>query len=150
MKDAILKYFEDRFGIKVSPGFKLYTDQKGRVFLGPHLSFEPVSVGMQIATIEGADRIRPSTSFLQLFGKHATKNYISLTKEQTQAYAKGDDLSLNQEQASHARDGYVLLKYLEYPLGCGLLKTEKEGSKGRILSIRNVLPKARRMRMDFL
>jgi len=104
-------------------------------------------VGMQIARI--GNSIKPSTNLLQLFGRHATRNVLSVTKEQAVAYAKGDDIKLSTQKESlksalpasfQVSDGYVLLKYLDFPLGCGLLK----GSQ-----IKNVLPKARRMNVKF-
>jgi NOL1/NOP2/fmu family ribosome biogenesis protein len=138
----VLDYFEERFGIsrKLFREFSLYSDQKGRVFLAPkNLAAEgiAVSVGMQIARI--GNSIKPSTNLLQLFGRHATRNALSVTKEQAVAYAKGDDIKLP-TKPEKVSDGYVLLKYLGYPLGCGLLK---EGQ------IKNVLPKARRMNVKF-
>jgi len=137
MKDDILAYFEERFGIsrEVFSEFRLYTDQKGRCILGPKsipLGDKAISVGLQIATVSGA--IKPSTNFLQLFGKHVTKSTIHITKEQAHAYLKGDDLELSGKV--DATDGYVLLKYLDYPLACGLLKNK---------TIKNVLAKPRRM-----
>ncbi len=149
----ILRYFEERFGIskKLFADHKLYSDQKGRVFLGPKVAAAgdiAVFIGMQTARIENGSsklakptsmRIRPSTNFFQLFGKHATKNFISLSKEQAQAYAKGEDIELTQPTGS--TEGYVLLKYLDYPLGCGLLKNG---------NVKNVLPKERRMKVEFL
>ena len=160
----VLKWIEDRFGIprKLFSRFSLYSDQKGRVFLAPkNLAAEgiAVSVGMQIARIESRlkaehggksqshetevppsfFRLKPSTNLLQLFGRHAARNALSVAKEQAVAYAKGDDIKLSQKPAG-VSDGYVLLKYLGCPLGCGLLK---EGQ------IKNVLPKARRMNVKF-
>jgi len=137
MKNDILAYFEERFGIakKEFEGFRLYADRKGRVMLGPKgipLDDKAISVGMQIARV-GND-MKPSTNFLQLFGRHATKNSISLTKEQTHAYLMGEDVQPSGKV--DATDGYVLLKYLDYPLACGLLKNK---------TIKNVLPKPRRM-----
>jgi len=158
MKPDVMEYFEERFGIRKShfKDFRLYTDQKGRALLGPkHLGPERIviSVGIQIAhsensarkasrTPSGTDapaRFKPSTNFLQLFGKHATKNTVSLTKEQVQAYLKGEDIPLSGK--IDATDGYVILKYQDYPLACGLLRGNR---------IENVLAKSRRMEIKFL
>jgi NOL1/NOP2/fmu family ribosome biogenesis protein len=138
----ILDYFENRFGIRKSlfKGFRIYADQKGRIFLcskGLSAQSSAVSIGMQIARV-GND-IKPSTNFLQLFGKHATKNFILFTREQAQAYARGEDIELSGKV--NATDRYVLLKYLDFPLACGMLKNK---------IIKNVLPKARRAKVEFL
>lgn len=136
-------YMEERFGISRSHfrEFGIYSDQKGRVFMAPKkLAAEDIAitVGMQIARTGKA--IKPSTNFLQAFGRHAGKGILPLAKEQAVAYARGEDIKV------HARpdgisDGYVLLKYLDFPMGCGLLKDGQ---------IKNVLPKARRMQVKFL
>src|SRR4030042_1997211 len=145
MKPDVPQYFGERFGIHKShfKQFRLYTDQKGRALLGPkNLGPERIviSVGMQAATVSGA--IKPSTNFLQLFGRHATKNFVSLTREQTQAYLKGEDHELNEVHKT-ATEGYVLLNYLDYPLAWRLLKgaTLTEGDKSRLPTIVNVLAK---------
>ncbi|HJW97210.1 MAG TPA: hypothetical protein VJ485_03530 [archaeon] len=149
----ILDYFEERFGISKSlfKSFRIYADQKGRIFLcSKRLSAQSsaVSIGMHIARV-GND-IKPSTNFLQLFGRHATKNHVSLTKEQAQAYVKGEDIELSAQDVSsksaepasvQVSDGYILLKYLDYPLACGMLKGKQ---------VKNVLPKARRSNVEFL
>ncbi len=142
MKEKVFEYFEERFGIsgKVFSGFRLYSDQKGRVILGPRTIplDKAISIGMQIAHMNGS--IKPSTNFLQMFGRHATKNIVEITKEQAQKYIKGEDIEFHVPPKS-ASEGYVLLKYLEFPLACGLLKGNK---------VRNVLPKPRRSQVKFL
>jgi NOL1/NOP2/fmu family ribosome biogenesis protein len=154
-EESILEYFENRFGIPkgIFSDFRLYSDQKGRVLLGPkNLASQDiaVSVGMQVAKVMNGGgwksaepsfkRVKPSTNFLQIFGKHAKKNFISINKEQAKAYIKGEDVILHTVPAG-IDEGYILVKYLDYPLGCGFLK-QKE--------LRNVLPKARRMKAEFL
>ena len=142
-EQEILEYFEQRFGIskKVFEGFRLYSDQKGRVLLGPNRPAADdiaVSIGIQIAKI--MHDMKPSTNFLQLFGKHVKKNFVPLKREQAQAYIRGEDVALNAVPPG-TEDGYVLVKYLEFSLGCGFLKGKE---------LRNVLPKERRMKAEFL
>jgi hypothetical protein len=154
MTPDVLSYFEQRFGIKKSQfkDFRFYSDQKGRVLLGPKNLIADrliVSMGLQAASVNdnpksaepaSVQRFKPSTNFLQLFGKHATKNFVALSKEQTQAYLRGEDIQLT-SMPKGVTEGYILLKYMDYPLACGLLK----GSR-----IKNVLPKARRMKIEFI
>jgi NOL1/NOP2/fmu family ribosome biogenesis protein len=80
---------------------------------GLHLANTDLSL-----TIEGA----------QMFGKSATKNTITLTREQAEAYYRGQDLD------GFTGEGYVLLKTTERPIGCGLL----EGGR-----IRNIIHMSR-------
>lgn len=140
-REAVLGYLEERFGIGQQhfSGFGLYMGSKGRVFLGPKRipgPATPVSVGILIARISGS--VKPSTNLLQLFGRHATRNVMELSKDEAIRYLNGEDLRVSEKKVT---DGYVLLQYLEFPLGCGMLK------KG---VIKNMLPKAKRMQPKFL
>ena len=139
----VLAYFEERFGIprELFSDYTLYSDHKGRIFMAPKkLVAEDIAitVGMQIGRVNGA--IKPSTNFLQAFGRHAGKSILPLAKEQAIAYAKGEDIKVH-TRPDGISDGYVLLKYLDFPLGCGLLKGDQ---------LKNMLPKARRMQVKFL
>jgi NOL1/NOP2/fmu family ribosome biogenesis protein len=138
----ILAYLEQRFGIQKShfKEFRLYSDRKGRFILGPRgIPLDmAISLGMQIAHKNGD--LKPSTNFLQLFGKHVSKNFVSLAKVQAQSYMKGQDLELEISPKT-ASDGYILLRYMGSPLACGLLKGNK---------VKNVLPKPRRSEVKFL
>ncbi len=135
----VLKYFEERFGIPESlfDEFGIYAGPKGRVYLGPKkLPGKPdiVSPGLLIARAESA--VKPTTNFLQLFGKHATKNIISLSKEQAVSYAKGEDLRISSEN-----DGYIIAEYSGNFLGCGMLKS------GILI---NQIPKAKRQLVKYI
>ena len=78
---------------------------------------------------------------IQGFGKIAGENTVELTAAQTRAYIRGEDLELSPDTLKRATDGYVLLKYKSEPVACGLLK-------GNV--VKNVLPKASRLRIEFL
>ena len=75
---------------------------------------------------------------IQIFGKYATKNILELTKEQTKTIIEGFDLDI---EKSNCSDGYVIFKYKNFFLGCGLLKDGK---------LKNMIPKAKRIRVDLL
>ena len=140
-REMVFGYLEDRFGIdrKHFSGFEFYMASKGRVFLGPKSipgRLKPVSVGILIARMGGS--VKPSTTLLQLFGRHASRSIADLPKEQALRYIRGEDLRLTDNGIT---DGYILLKYLDFPLGCGMLK------KG---IVKNMLPKAKRMEAKFL
>ncbi len=137
----VLDYFEDRFGIAKEnfAAFELYKGPKGKIYLGPKdLIQKPdiASLGLLIARAHGT--IKPTSNFLQMFGHKASKNIINLSKMEAAAYAKGDDLKVESVGAS---DGYVLLRYSNCSLGCGLLK-------GNIIT--NLLPKAKRQELKYL
>jgi len=143
-KNSILDYFETRFGISRNHfrEFEFYLASKGRVFLGPKkipAIGEPVSVGILIARMD--NNIKPTTNLLQLFGKYADKNIVSLTEQQTKQYAHGDDIKLSPEQTEKTERGYVILSYCNVLLGCGLLRESL---------IKNMLPKAKRSELKFM
>ncbi|NYZ74274.1 hypothetical protein H0O00_03965 [Candidatus Micrarchaeota archaeon] len=143
-RSMVLDYLEERFGLapETFRGFGLYLASKGRVYLGPERAIgEPrvVSVGITIARLSGT--VKPSTNLIQLFGRQMTRNVIPLEKEEAVSYAKGEDIRLPAERLSHVTEGYVSLGYADVPLGCGMLK---DGS------IRNMLPKAKRLGLKFI
>lgn len=144
MRKDLLSYFEGRFGLEPSAfdDFGLYMASRGRVYLGPRRIIDRprvVTVGLLVARTGGA--IKPTTNLLQAFGRRVTKNRVELTRAQAIAYAKGDDLSLEEGQLAGASDGYILLSYESFPLGCGLLKKR---------SVKNMLPKAKRLELSFI
>lgn len=143
-KRLILEYFEKHFGIEknVFKEFGFYAGQKGRIFLGPkNIIKKPsiVSLGILIARINGS--IKPSTNLFHMFGTHVKKNFASLTKKHAVQYIHGDDLELSAAEINEAEEGYILVKYLVFPLGCSLLKGN---------TIKNMLPKAKRLDVKFL
>ncbi|HSB47477.1 MAG TPA: hypothetical protein VLD37_05665 [Candidatus Bilamarchaeum sp.] len=138
----VLKYLDERFGLEagIFKEHRLYLASKERVYLGPR--FVPddrriATLGILIA--RASSSIKPTTNLFQLFGGRITRNFIPLSRDDAIAFARGDDLKLAAKP--DAGDGYVLLKYGDIPLGCGLLKAG---------AIKNMLPKAKRLEMRFL
>lgn len=139
-KETVLAYLESRFGLSQTlfSGFQFYSSAKGRIFLGPVLPQLPfLSAGLLIARISPVGTIKPTTAFLQLFGRHITKNKVELSREQALLYLSGESFPIETTEA----DGYVLLTCRQQPLGCALLKNGQ---------VKNMLPKARRMDVRFL
>lgn len=139
----VLDYLDERFGLgeDVFRKHRFYLASKGRLFLGPKWMPDDrrvVSVGLLVARAAGKG-IKPTTNLFQTFGKLITRNALELDRESTIAYAKGEDLEL--DTAPPATDGYVLLRYRNTQLGCGLLKGK---------SVRNMLPKAKRLEISLL
>lgn len=140
----VTTYLDDRFGISTESlsDFGLYLASKGRVYLGPKRIIEKpkiVTLGIIIARVSRS--VKPSTNLLQLFGRQVTKNYIVLSPDQTKSFVKGEDLRLSEEQIGTCTDGYILLRYLEYPLGCGFLQAK---------TVKNLLPKAKRLELKYI
>jgi len=139
-----LSYLEKRFGIKrdVFKEFSLYAGSKGRIFLGPSAEFDMTlaeTVGILIARVQKG--LKPSSDLFQLFGKYVTRNGIALTRSQVKSYLRGDNVQLSPREIGDASRGYVMLKYLDQPIACGLLKGNW---------VENVMPKANRLSLDFL
>lgn len=98
--------------------------------------------GLYIGTFM-IDGFRLSLEGVQLLGPQATKNVISLSKEQRDAWLKGEEITVNQnadEQHTDNVDRYLILKYETDFLGVGKKKGEK---------ILNYLPKSRKLKKIF-
>lgn len=141
VKDSVFTYFEARFGLgrAAFEGYGLYLGPKGRVYLGPlHApsNIRIVSMGLLLARADGG--IKPSTNILQLFGARAVRGILSLEPPQTRDFIAGRDFFVSRDQAAQAGDGYVLVRYQDYQLGCGMLKGT---------SVKNMVPKAKRQEL---
>ena len=95
----------------------------------PRLSYE--AIGMRIMNLK--DRPwKPTTSALQVFGQHATKNLIHLDSANAKSFMEGRTLAIE----SNSESGYVVIFYRGEVLGCGLY------SRGLLVS---QIPKERRL-----
>jgi len=95
----------------------------------PRLSYE--AIGMRIMNLK--DRPwKPTTSALQVFGRHATRNLIHLDSANSRSFMEGKTLAIESDSES----GYVVVFYRGEVLGCGLY------SHGKLVS---QIPKERRM-----
>jgi NOL1/NOP2/fmu family ribosome biogenesis protein len=95
----------------------------------PRLSYE--AIGMRIMNLK--DRPwKPTTSALQVFGRHAAKNVIHLDQIDARIFLEGKTLIYE----SNSEPGYVVVFYRGEVLGCGLY------SHGKLVS---QIPKERRM-----
>ena len=95
----------------------------------PRISYE--AIGMRIMNLK--DRPwKPTTSALQVFGRHATKNVIHLDSINAMIFLEGK----TQVIESNSEPGYVVVFYRGEVLGCGLYSHGKLASQ---------IPKERRM-----
>ena len=137
VRDNVLDYLEARFGLPRSlfEEYSFYMTTKERIYLGPKSvpnNVRIVTIGLMVARATGV--IKPTTNLLQVFGRHVAKNIVTLDKVQALSFLKGEDVRLS--EPADASEGYVLVKYLDYPLGCALLKAN---------ALKNQLPKAKRL-----
>ncbi len=142
-REEILGDIESRFGISknVFEDFFLFKGTKGRIFITSKIPQE--SLGYYIQTLGQLfcrldATVKPSTNMIQIFGKFATKNVLELKKEDAQKAISGFDFEIKNSECS---DGYVILKYKNFFLGCGLLKN---------CQVKTMIPKAKRIKVDLL
>ena len=67
--------------------------------------------------------------------------FYELTKEEAVLYAKGDDLEFESSRFGDMANGFVLLRYKNYNLACGLLVDGK---------IKNTVPSQRKLELKYI
>lgn len=87
----------------------------------PDLRYE--ALGMRIMSMKNRPW-KPTTSALQMFGRHATRNLVVLDREEAWRFLSGGSL----RKDCDAEPGYVVVSYGGDVLGCGLY------SSGRLVS----------------
>jgi len=141
MRAFILKYLRDRFGIQK----KIFSDYSfivrgEKIWIAFKDVLEKDLEGLNIEAIgllfgryfEKQKRFKPTTNALQIFGRYATKNIVELDEKEKDMYIKGYDL----EKKLNLEEGYVIVKFKNDVLGCGLYREGK---------IKNQIPKARKI-----
>lgn len=144
VREAMLEFLEKRFGIESSAfaGLEFMDNGKGRVFAMNReaaifaLGNNVMSTSLPFMRLDGA--AKPTSVMLQVFGRLAKSNVIELDRQKAKEFTEGFDIAVKNHGCT---DGYVTLKYQDYPLGCGLLRGNE---------IKNMLPKAKRMCVEFL
>ncbi len=138
-KNEIIKYCFERFGLKQEnlESYHWYEGSKNRIFIGPRKvnRINPESIGLCIFRLDKTPK--PTTNFIQLFGKSIKKNYIILTKTETLKICKGEDLRNKIE----IEPGFIALKYNDMSLGCAHWN-------GKV--IKNQIPKSKFCNINFL
>ena len=136
-----LGFLEERFGIKKSAfsGFSFYEGpDKIYIFSSGIPSrdlagFRIVQTGIVAGRIFGnLERFKPTTNLLQIFGKSAAKNFVDLKENEKENFTRGLDL----DGVFGAEEGFVIVKFGEDVLGCGLYSGGK---------LKNQIPKSRRL-----
>lgn len=141
-KNVLLEYCLERFGInpEIWGGYIWYSGSKNKIYLANTLELEriiPESKGICIFRLDKSPK--PTTNFLQLFGRYITRNYVELDNENTKKYCRGEDLILENNKA--IIPGFLLMTNKNRFLGCGHWN-------GKIL--KNQLPKSKFCKINFL
>ena len=141
-KNVLLEYCLERFGINpnIWEGYIWHSGSKNKIYLANTLELEriiPESKGICIFRLDKSPK--PTTNFLQLFGKYVTKNYVELDNENTIKYCMGEDLIL--ENSKSIIPGFVLMANNKRFLGCGHWNGEV---------LKNQLPKSKFCKINFL
>ncbi|MEM3587568.1 MAG: hypothetical protein QXO71_09630, partial [Candidatus Jordarchaeaceae archaeon] len=130
----IAEIIEEQFGAKID--FKLKKAGKRRVYaykecenINQHL--EIIHNGVYFGKLDEKGGIRLSIEGAQLIGREAKKNIIQIDYDEAIKWMKGENLKIETEN-----QGYVILKWKNYYLGCGELKNG---------IIKNYVPKDRRI-----
>jgi len=138
-KNIILEYCYERFCITNNEfaNYNWYIGSKNRIYIGPEEieRISPESIGLCIFRLDKTPK--PTTNFIQLFGKKIKKNIIELDKKNTLKFCKG----LNLEIKSKNKPGFVSVNYNKVSLGCGHWN-------GKIL--KNQIPKSKFCKINFL
>jgi NOL1/NOP2/fmu family ribosome biogenesis protein len=84
---------------------------------------KPVRKGIRIARVF-AHGVKPTTNAMQVFGRHATRNVVTLTAEQAEAFIHGETIVLPAPETADPaiEDGYVIVRHAGFTLGVGLYK----------------------------
>ncbi len=145
IQQRVIAYLHERFGLDPSlwEPYRFYYSSRSRIHLGPHHTIAnptPDSAGCLIARVQRT--VKPSSALLQLFGHHVTREIVDLTKDQTRRYISGESITVDPAQTTTCRLGFVMLRYDNMPLACGLLRDHN--------LIENQLPRASWCHVDSL
>ncbi len=141
--ERVFGYLEERFGIGrgLFGGYDFRVSPKGKAFISNRFpGTDPrsaLNLGLPFVRVGRSGVIKPTSVFIQLFGRHAKKGIVNIGKEQAKRFASGMDLEIGTDLSR----GYVIVRYGNYDLGCGRLK---EGI------LKNMLPKGKRMNVELL
>ena len=145
--EEMLENLKERFGFNPNQfrDYDFFINNKNKIFILNRIAsrlieFYPrrlMNAGILFARKDAV--IKPSSNMLQIFGKYARKNTVKLSRSRNRIYIEGFDIDFSEEIV--AVNGYVILWYGKNSLGCGLLKD---------FELKNMMPKAKRMRLKFL
>jgi len=118
-RSIIAEMWWDRFGIarNIFDSYSFYRQARNIWAFSnatlPKFSFE--AVGLRMMNFKEKPW-KPTTSALQVFGKYATRNFISLDEKEARCFLAGE----SQSQEGNVEPGYIVVFYKEEVLGCAL------------------------------
>lgn len=142
-RDAVLEWWDDRFGVP-REAFAEYTFwEKGSGKLWAFAGSVPSPISIEALGITflrvRQEHWKPTTDAVQRFGSHATKNVIDLDDPQARAFVAGEDQALPWD----GDWGYLIVTHdiadESEPLGVGLYVYDE---------LRSQIPKGRRREID--
>lgn len=119
--ELIFTYLEERFGIKREVFVGFYFERTKRdIFMLPkaiqnNFEFEVEKLGLRALNGERHPP-KPTSTFIQRFGHHATKARVEVDKEQFVKFTNG---VVVEGKTSDLPNGYVIVTRLGIPIGCG-------------------------------
>ena len=138
MKERVLKYARDRFGIPDTVFTSLDFVESSGIWVASRRALRfplkhPVRRGIRLGRILKKG-VKLTTAALQVFGRHATRNLVPLDREAADLYLRGHDLDVG--GAENVENGQVTVLHEEHVLGSGMYR---DGH------VKNQIPKARRI-----
>ncbi|NPA80012.1 MAG: hypothetical protein GXO29_03045 [Thermotogae bacterium] len=137
MIEAVLRYVEERFGIprEIFNGFRFFSRGRDVWIVSEDVpELKHINrMGLRFAR-GGAENPKLTTAVIQIFGRHATRNTVSLDDEQLSRYLRGEDVEVG--EVPGVERGQVIVMYGEDALGSGLYDGRR---------VKNQIPKARRI-----
>ena len=141
-REKILTELIERFGFdkKIFEQFSFYKTKdniyvcaKGAIELAKGIAGVQ-DLGFAFARL-GAN-VKITTNIVQLIGKFAAKNFISISDRQAKEFISGKDFNLETEQIKNATNGFIIVRLAADNLGVGFL---------RGLNVKNLLPGAKQL-----
>ncbi|MCS7112791.1 MAG: hypothetical protein NZ955_02395 [Candidatus Bathyarchaeota archaeon] len=120
----ILSFLEERYGFPrhIFEGYKFLVRGRNSIWVfSGHPSILEMIPGIDAAGIRALHlsirkALKPTTIFLQVFGRYATKNIVKLqNEEEAVAFMSGGSIARRYD----VDDGFVIVKFGDDILGCG-------------------------------
>ncbi|MDS0477889.1 hypothetical protein [Natrinema sp. 1APR25-10V2] len=124
-REAVVDYFEDRFGIPTETfdGYTFWEKGAGKIWIYGGAAPSPIeieAIGMTCLRTR-QEHWKPTTDFVQRFGRAATECVIDLEREEARRFAAGEDQELERWDGDW---GYLIAAHEiageREPLGVGL------------------------------
>ena len=144
VRKSVLEYFETRFGITSSKlgSFELYDAGNQKVYLGPkNYLGEPKMVSAGILAIRYGPPHKPSTNFFQSLGHLFERNAVTLDETNVKAFLAGEDIKISEKEINGSTDGYVIVRYQKFNLGCAHLSNNL---------LKNQIPKSKMLEVNYI